>query len=1204
MSKTLTKVERKEIVKLLQSLGLRTSRKNSTIEEVKFARFERVSHVKQDGYKWDRDKSSNQLWLDFRSHDKMVEMANKITELLTENNYVVQNFQDVLIINRKADKKATGGGVEIVKKTPKIKMWVNYLNRETLPCLFNPNKFQDEFMYSLSNIVHYLRKIDTKFSIDSNPNNFAYNIDEDGDKVICLFDIEDVQDGGNQFEYVKENYKNQEFFENPQEDDNYELIGQGQASMGAVYLDKRDDTILKLTASSYEVYGTSKVQEAQEENEIDSPYNAFFPTIFSIQNAGEIVMNDSKIDSRGQARTFYAIRRTSIEPFEDTRSLKEIIGKVEEENVYRIRCLLTAIKSYYNIVENKSGYEGTILIQEDINKPINLLKEIMKSPNQYLAKGGKIKKGNYIVHVSDNKSLTKTSEEPMHFGTLEQSYNRSDALNYGNDARYYKTKVKKDWKIYDATDKEANILAKDLPTGFDYDAIRYENEVEGEGTSYIVLTEEIDIEPLEQDDFYALGGGVDVPKGKISPKELRKELERLESLYSEDLTPIQIQYLGKAVFKIKELTREFKHDISRDERIKTTDKANEVGNKLKALAMLDKNYLKSLKGKLNEDYAYHFTDKYGLGEIVENPQIAPQLSLTTFPYFAEPSLGTVKNYRGTGVNKNTQFFSDLDVKIVFDLQKLRKEQTLKNGSRTQQTHFGEYELIWVDDKKKPANILDFILWIELKKKNKKSVLDYEIDDWEGEETTIGEVLKENGIETKEWKPVDVEAYLFKGKKPKYALGGGVEDDFARIIGVEDHQYCNANDEWKTTKYYRIQTKDKNIGTSGNGTFSVEGKVKATLVVKALNLGASFLQVFSRKDSVKKLKQIIKTQEEKQIPKKAKGGGVISDKVKFLIKEEGYPKDQATAIAYSMQKRGELALGGEVTESNNFKKWFGKSKMVDADGKPIVVYHGSVVDFNKFDKKKLGRATKTSIAKLGFYFTADYNSAKQYVLFSGMMQSGTLTEPKSYYLSLQNPYYMEIAEWDEYINWGSLETQKYKTKGKAQKASLELKAKLIENGHDSIVIGNNIEIIAFEPNQIKLADGSNTTFDENNPDIRFNDGGKVDAPKGDCYVVAGQVAMGITPKEIDFVGTPYVVHGEVTGQGAIEGLKYGHAWIEDDVNVYDWSNGRELDFPKEIYYLLGGIEDKKGKLFKYTFDEARRKMLDTGHYGSWDLKTKF
>ena len=34
-------------------------------------------------------------------------------------------------------------------------------------------------------------------------------------------------------------------------------------------------------------------------------------------------------------------------------------------------------------------------------------------------------------------------------------------------------------------------------------------------------------------------------------------------------------------------------------------------------------------------------------------------------------------------------------------------------------------------------------------------------------------------------------------------------------------------------------------------------------------------------------------------------------------------------------------------------------------------------------------------------------------------------------------------------------------------------------------------VAFDSEQIKLADGSNTTFDENNPDIRFNDGGSAE-----------------------------------------------------------------------------------------------------------------
>jgi len=105
----------------------------------------------------------------------------------------------------------------------------------------------------------------------------------------------------------------------------------------------------------------------------------------------------------------------------------------------------------------------------------------------------------------------------------------------------------------------------------------------------------------------------------------------------------------------------------------------------------------------------------------------------------------------------------------------------------------------------------------------------------------------------------------------FSKGGGVESDFAKIVSVEDHEYCNAHDEWKITKYYRIQTKDKNIGASGDGTFSVEGKVKATLVVKALNLGASFLQVFSNKDSTKELKRIIKTESEKKTNSMKKGG---------------------------------------------------------------------------------------------------------------------------------------------------------------------------------------------------------------------------------------------------------------------------------------------------------------------------------------------
>jgi hypothetical protein len=194
-------------------------------------------------------------------------------------------------------------------------------------------------------------------------------------------------------------------------------------------------------------------------------------------------------------------------------------------------------------------------------------------------------------------------------------------------------------------------------------------------------------------------------------------------------------------------------------------------------------------------------------------------------------------------------------------------------------------------------------------------------------------------------------------------------------------------------------------------------------------------------------------------------------------------------------------------------------------------------------------------------------------------------------------------------------------------------------------------VAFEPNQIKLADGTNTNFDGNNPDIRFNGGGdllnepyisdnfqigpngayehteeneiinqyadgvdlkkklkKPKKPKGDCYYAAAQLVMENRFKHlfgdnnITYIGTPYLVHAEVRGQGKVANIRFGHAWVEDDENIYDYSNGNQFVMPKEIYYAIGDIDNQNPlKYQKYTFEEARRKMVTTRHYGEWDLE---
>jgi len=122
---------------------------------------------------------------------------------------------------------------------------------------------------------------------------------------------------------------------------------------------------------------------------------------------------------------------------------------------------------------------------------------------------------------------------------------------------------------------------------------------------------------------------------------------------------------------------------------------------------------------------------------------------------------------------------------------------------------------------------------------------------------------------------------------------------------------------------------------------------------------------------------------------------------------------------------------------------------------------------------------------------------------------------------------------------------------------------------------------------------------------FAKGGKTKG-KGDCYQAAGDFAIGkFYAPQIDFRGEPYIVHAEVTGQGEIKGLRYGHAWVEDDIFVYDYSNNREIVFPKELYYMIGQVNTSDPKKYqKYTFEQARKKMLDTGNYGSWDIETEY
>jgi hypothetical protein len=91
-------------------------------------------------------------------------------------------------------------------------------------------------------------------------------------------------------------------------------------------------------------------------------------------------------------------------------------------------------------------------------------------------------------------------------------------------------------------------------------------------------------------------------------------------------------------------------------------------------------------------------------------------------------------------------------------------------------------------------------------------------------------------------------------------------------------------------------------------------------------------------------------------------------------------------------------------NDEFWKWFGDSKVVDSNGNPLVVYHGTNTIFNKFEKRKIGAS---NLYGNGFYFTEDFDIANTYIEKNKRYIEKKNPNVHSVYLSLQNPLDMDV-----------------------------------------------------------------------------------------------------------------------------------------------------------------------------------------------------
>jgi len=98
-------------------------------------------------------------------------------------------------------------------------------------------------------------------------------------------------------------------------------------------------------------------------------------------------------------------------------------------------------------------------------------------------------------------------------------------------------------------------------------------------------------------------------------------------------------------------------------------------------------------------------------------------------------------------------------------------------------------------------------------------------------------------------------------------------------------------------------------------------------------------------------------------------------------------------------------------------------------------------------------------------------------------------------------------------------------------------------------------------------------------------------KGDCYRAAGNLVM-------ELPDGAKLVHGMVNGQGALAGLRFGHAWCEYNNKVLDHSNGNKQEIPKALYYAVGHINPKECKY--YDMEKTAILMLKKKHWGPWEM----
>ena len=159
---------------------------------------------------------------------------------------------------------------------------------------------------------------------------------------------------------------------------------------------------------------------------------------------------------------------------------------------------------------------------------------------------------------------------------------------------------------------------------------------------------------------------------------------------------------------------------------------------------------------------------------------------------------------------------------------------------------------------------------------------------------------------------------------------------------------------------------------------------------------------------------------------------------------------------------------------NFWRWFGDSKVVDSEGRPLVVYTGTSkdVDFDKF-----------KVPKNGAWFTTDPAVASSYAKDNDSRDTKYNPATRSYEelntASRVIPAYLKIAA---PATLSDADSTAMRMATNYRKVQGQIFDRLRLQGHDGVDLGDGVFVVVGAPTQIKSAIGNRGTFSPTNASI--------------------------------------------------------------------------------------------------------------------------